>query len=128
MLGWAALHAWFRPAGHASSRPGAHPCGSMSANPQPAQAKAEASVHKERQLAGQERQRAHLEATIQRAEKAARDVSGRIRTAGSCMLMAVPSSSVRNIAGAWDTGAIPFSPAGGRRQAAAAGCQPQEED
>ncbi|KAG2450914.1 hypothetical protein HYH02_004746 [Chlamydomonas schloesseri] len=37
------------------------------------QAKAEASAHKERQLGAQERQRAHFEATIQRAEKAARD-------------------------------------------------------
>lgn len=42
------------------------------------QARAEASVHKERQVAGQERQRQHLLGTIARAEKAAKEV-GRVR-------------------------------------------------
>ncbi|GLI64779.1 hypothetical protein VaNZ11_008183 [Volvox africanus] len=37
------------------------------------QARAEASLHKERQVAGQERQKAHLMDTISRAEKAARE-------------------------------------------------------
>ncbi|KAG2490916.1 hypothetical protein HYH03_010829 [Edaphochlamys debaryana] len=37
------------------------------------QARAEAAIHKERQVAGTERQRAHLEGTIARAEKAARE-------------------------------------------------------